>query len=482
MVNPIIPVILCGGSGSRLWPMSRENFPKQLLPLASSRSLLQDTLARFADPGEFARPMIVTNEALRFSVADEASRVRADGVTIVLEPVARNTAPALAAAALLAAEQDPDAVLLAVPSDHLVADVPAFLDAVRQGAEAARREGRLVTFSIVPTRPETGYGYIRAAAPLPDHAGVRAVAAFVEKPDAEHAAAFLASGDYFWNSGMFLLPARSLIEELGRFAPALLDAVRAAVAVRKDDHDFLRLGAEAFATAPNISIDYAVMEHTARAATVPCSIGWTDVGAWSELWALGDKDEAGNMVLGDVISADTHGCYLRSEGPLVTALGVEDLVVVATSDAVLVIPRDRAQEVKQLVERLRRDKRGEVSDHDTVHRPWGYYQSIHAGDRFQVKRLSIKPGGRLSLQKHYHRAEHWVVVNGTALVTCGEETRLVSENQSIYIPIGTVHRLENPGRLPLNLIEVQSGPYLGEDDIVRLDDVYGRLKVGETSC
>lgn len=470
----ITPVILSGGAGTRLWPLSREQFPKQLLPLAGTHSMIQETLLRFADPARFTAPIVVTNEETRFTVGEQMRAIAMAEGSLVLEPAARNTAPAVTAAALLALESDPAAVLLVVPSDHVIGDVAGFLAQVEMAMPAARDEGRLVTFSIVPTRPETGYGYIRRGEPLANNSAVYSVDTFVEKPDEARARAFLAAGDCFWNSGMFLFSAASFLEEVERHAPEVLTAVRAAVAGRTVDLDFIRLDAAAFSASPSISIDYAVMERTSRAATVPCDIGWTDVGAWSELWRIGKKDENGNTLLGDVLVEQSRNCYVRSEGILTAAVGVENLVVVVTDDAVLVTQRDRTQDVKLIVDRLRREKRSELTTHERVHRPWGYYQTIQKGDRFQVKRLTIKPGGKLSLQKHYHRAEHWVVVNGTALVTRGEETLLFHENESVYIPLGSLHRLENPGKVPLCLIEVQSGGYLGEDDIVRLEDTYGR--------
>lgn len=473
VMSRITPVVLSGGAGTRLWPLSREHFPKQLLPLAGERTMIQETLLRFTDAVRFAPPIVVTNEETRFAVAEQ---MRAAGIAdgrLVLEPAARNTAPAIVAAALLAAGDDPEAMLLVVPSDHVITDPRAFLDLVGTALGAAQA-GRLVTFSIVPTRPETGYGYIRRGEPLADHPGVSAVAAFVEKPDRDKAERFLADGGYFWNSGMFLFSAASFLSEIETHAPEVLRAVRAAVAGRTVDLDFIRLEREAFTASPSISIDYAVMEHTRLAATVPCDVGWTDVGAWSELWRIADKDGAGNVLSGDVVMEDSRDCYVRSEGLLTAAVGVRDLVIVATDDAILVADRNRTQDVKLIVDRLRREKRDELADHRRVHRPWGYFQSIHTGDRFQVKRLTVKPGSKLSLQKHYHRAEHWVVVNGTALVTRGEETFLIHENESVYIPLGTLHRLENPGKVPLSVIEVQSGAYLGEDDIVRIDDTYGR--------
>lgn len=474
ITSKIVPVVLSGGAGTRLWPMSRENYPKQLLPLAGPKPMLEETLGRFANPEQFAAPIVVTNEALRFIVAEQ---IRAAGFAaqgLLLEPSARNTAPAVAAAAFFAAEKDPEAVLLVVPSDHVIAKPKEFA-ALAAAALPAALAGSLVTFSIVPTHPETGYGYIRRGKPLDGADGLFEVAAFVEKPDRAKAEQFLATGEYTWNSGMFLFSAKHYLSELETHAPEIYAAVKEAVAGRSVDQDFVRLAAEPFGKAPSISIDYAVMERTQRAVTVPCSVGWTDVGSWAELWAIADKDENGNALVGDVVAVDSHDCLIRSERTLTATIGVKDLIVVVTDDAVLVTTRDRAQDVKLAVDRLKADKRSEQHTHNRVYRPWGFYQSLHMGERFQVKRLTVKPGAQLSLQQHYHRAEHWVVVNGTALVTRDDETLLLRENESIYLPIGAKHRLENPGKVPLNLIEVQSGGYLGEDDIVRFTDVYGRV-------
>ncbi|NUB24865.1 mannose-1-phosphate guanylyltransferase/mannose-6-phosphate isomerase [Azospirillum brasilense] len=470
----IHPVILSGGAGVRLWPMSREQYPKQFLPLCSERSMLQDTAGRVSDAARFADPLIVCNQEHRFVIAEQMRQTGRGTARIVLEPVGRNTAPAAAVAALIVAEQDPDGQILLLPADHAIQDQDAFLQAVAT-ASAAAASGHLATFGIVPTAPETGYGYIRRGGAVEGHGGAFRVAAFVEKPPREQAERYLAEKDFFWNSGMFLLPVRQYLAELERWAPAVLEACRTALARGRSDLDFFRLDEEAFAASPNISIDYAVMERTEAAAVVPCSIGWTDVGAWSALWEIGVKDQGGNVCHGDAVTWDSRGCYVRSEdGALVALLGMEDTVVVATEDAILVAAKDRAQDIKPLVEHLKTQGRSEPLLHRRVHRPWGFYQSLHAGDRFQVKRLTVSPGARLSLQKHYHRAEHWVVVNGTALVTRGDEQILLRENESVYIPLGTPHRLENPGKVPLNLIEVQSGSYLGEDDIVRFDDHYGR--------
>lgn len=473
-LQQIYPVILSGGSGTRLWPMSREHYPKQLLPLCSDQSMLQDTAARVRDAERFAAPLLVCNQEHRFIIAEQVRQIGLAPRAIMLEPVARNTAAAAAVAALTLTETDPDALLLLLPADHLIRDQDAFLAAVDTAAAVAA-DGRLVTFGIVPRAPETGYGYIRRGTAIAGHAASSAVAAFVEKPSRAVAEKFLATGDYLWNSGMFLFPAGLFLAELERFEPTVLAAARAAITAGSRDLDFFRLDKEAFATAPSTSIDYAVMERTAVAAVVAADMGWTDVGAWSALWEVGQRDADGNVSHGDVLMHDTRNSYVRSESDAVVAVvGLDDTVVVATDDAILVASRDRVQDVKLLVERLKRDGRTEPLTHRKVHRPWGFYQSVHHGDRFQVKRLTVTPGARLSLQKHYHRAEHWVVVNGTALVTRDDEQILLRENESVYIPLGAVHRLENPGKVPLNLIEVQSGSYLGEDDIVRIDDTYGR--------
>lgn len=470
----IYPVLLSGGSGTRLWPMSRERYPKQLLQLVSpERSMLQETVSRVADSARFMPPLVICNEQHRFVIAEQLREIAMAPAGIILEPVARNTAPAAAVAALQIAETDPDGLMLILPADHLIRDLPAFAEAIGRAAEAAARDG-LVTFGIVPSAPETGYGYIERGTALSGLMGVFRVSAFVEKPDRGRAEKFLAGGVHFWNSGMFLFPVRRYIEELRRFEPGILAAAAAALAGASRDLDFVRLDSAAFGEARNLSIDYAVMERTDNAVVVPAELGWTDVGAWSALWDVGEKDADGNVLIGDALSEQSKNCYIRSETVLTTVLGLENAVVVVTDDAVLVAAKDKVQEVKAIVERLKRAGREEPLDHRRVHRPWGFYQHLHSGDRFQVKRLTVAPGCKLSLQKHFHRAEHWVVVNGTALVRRGEEEILLRENESIYLPAGAVHRLENPGKLPLNVIEVQSGAYLGEDDIVRIEDTYGR--------
>lgn len=472
MTDKINPVILSGGVGSRLWPLSRALYPKQLLPLATERTMLQETALRVAEAARFAAPLVVANEEHRFMIAEQLRVVGIDPSAIILEPEGRNTAPAVALAALRLAADDPDALMLVMPSDHVIGDVAAFHGAIEAGARAAAAD-RLVTFGITPERPETGYGYIEAGDTLTD--GVRAVRRFVEKPDAATAAEYLASGRFYWNAGIFLFRAGHYLDELERQAPDILAACRAAMEKAASDLCFIRPDAAAFRASPSNSIDYAVMEKTASAAVVPVSMGWSDVGSWTALWEISPRDGDGNSRWGDVIALDSRNSLLRSEGPAIAALGLDDMVVVATRDAVLVAPKERAQDVKKVVDELARSNRGEHINHVVVHRPWGSYQTADMGDRYQVKRLVVKPGEKLSLQKHHHRAEHWIVVQGTAKVTRNDETIILHENESTYIPIGAVHRLENPGKIPLCIIEVQSGSYLGEDDIVRFDDTYGRV-------
>lgn len=465
----LVPVLLSGGSGTRLWPLSREAYPKQFLPLAGERSLLQQTWLRLQGL-EVAAPLAVANEAHRFIVAEQLREAGCEPAALLLEPVGRNTAPAIAVAALEALQQHgADAVLLVLPTDHVVADAAAFRAAVRAALPAAAA-GRLVTFGVVPQAPETGYGYIKAAAGT----GVRAVERFVEKPDAVRAAQYLAEGDYYWNSGMFLFGAQRYLDELQRQQPAMLEVCREALAAAQRDADFLRLDKAAFEACPADSIDYAVMEKTADAAVLPVDIGWSDLGSWSALWQVAGRDDAGNAHRGDVLALDCRDTYAWSDRRLVALVGLEDIVVVDTDDALLVARKERVQDVKQVTQQLKQDARSEATWHRKVYRPWGAYDSIDADARFQVKRITVKPGATLSLQMHHHRAEHWIVVRGTARVTRGEETFLLGENESTFIPLGTVHRLENPGKVPLELIEVQSGSYLGEDDIVRFEDKYGR--------
>ncbi|MEP4558934.1 mannose-1-phosphate guanylyltransferase/mannose-6-phosphate isomerase [Cobetia amphilecti] len=466
----ITPVIMAGGSGSRLWPLSRQLNPKQFLPLTGEGSMLQETLKRL-EPLEHRAPLLICNEEHRFLVAEQVRQQGVSGARILLEPEGRNTAPAIAVAALHAIAEDPNALLLVLAADHLIRDVAKFHESIGH-ARMLAEHNQLVTFGIVPTHAETGYGYIQRGEGLNDF-GFR-VKRFVEKPDIDTAEDYLASGGYYWNSGMFLFSAQSYLEELERFQPAMVEACRAALAGASQDLDFTRLDAEAFKVCPSDSIDYAVMERTERAAVVPLEAGWSDIGSWSALWDVKEHDAQGNACHGDVMLHDSHGLMVHADHRLVATVGVEDLVVVETKDAVLVAHKDRVQEVKKIVERLKSEGRQEHINHREVYRPWGVYDSIDKGDRYQVKCITVKPGAKLSVQMHHHRAEHWVVVSGTAKVTIGDKTQLVSENESTYIPIGQVHALENPGKIPLELIEVQSGSYLGEDDIIRFNDRYGR--------
>jgi mannose-1-phosphate guanylyltransferase / mannose-6-phosphate isomerase len=466
-----VPVILSGGSGTRLWPLSRQNLPKQFLPLTGSESLFQQTVQR-TRVLRTAAPIVVCSDEHRFLVAEQIRELGIEGAPILLEPAPRNTAPAIALAALQASKTDPDAILMALPADHLIGDVASF-EAAAQHALKLAREGWLVTFGIHPELPETGFGYIRRGAALNDSAF--RVERFVEKPDLATATAYLQSGEYDWNSGMFMFRAGRYLEELRRHAPAMADAAEAAFASARADLDFVRFDKQRFEAIPSDSIDYAVMEKTDRAAVVPVSCAWSDIGSWAALWSASERDGDGNRFEGDVIAMDSKDCLIRAaDRRMVAALGIRDLVVVDTPDAVLIAPRDRVQEVKVLVDKLKADGRPEHLFHRKVYRPWGSYDSLDMGERFQVKRIMVKPGAALSLQKHHHRAEHWIVVSGTAEVTRDDEVFPLSENQSTYLPLGAVHRLRNTGTEPLELIEVQSGDYLGEDDIVRLEDVYGR--------
>lgn len=465
----LTPVIMAGGSGSRLWPLSRELRPKQFLSFSDESTMLQQTLSRLA--GLEQQPSIVIcNEEHRFLVAEQLRQIGAEGGRILLEPVGRNTAPAIALAAIAATQEGEDPLLLVLAADHLIQDVEQFHDSIELAIPLAEQD-YLVTFGVVPTHPETGYGYIHQGDELGQGFKVRR---FVEKPDTDTAATYLSSGEYLWNSGMFLFRASRYLDELGQHQPAMLETCRKAMTNTAHDLDFTRVDATAFAESPNESIDYAVMEKTDRAAVVPLDARWSDIGSWSSLWDVSDKCESGNSCHGDVVHEDTRNTLVRAESRLVATVGIEDLVIVETKDAVLVAHKDKAQDVKKIVQRLKDEQRPEYENHREVYRPWGIYDSVDNGQRYQVKRITVKPGAKLSVQMHHHRAEHWVVVSGTARVTNGERTYLVTENESTFIPVGQVHALENPGVVPLELIEIQSGTYLGEDDIVRFEDNYGR--------
>ncbi|MEW9900011.1 mannose-1-phosphate guanylyltransferase/mannose-6-phosphate isomerase [Chitinivorax sp. PXF-14] len=472
----LYPVVLCGGSGTRLWPLSRAAMPKQFLSLVGQQTMVQETLTRLSGvSSSLGRPIVVCNEEHRFLVAEQLREVGVTPSTIMLEPEGRNTAPAVALAAIKLLQADPDAVMLVLPADHVIRDVTAFHRAIGLAFQAVER-GALVTFGIEPESPHTGYGYIKRGKAMADVSGAYAVERFVEKPNAETAQSFVASGEYAWNSGMFLFQARHYLDELKALRPDIFDACMASMANASNDLDFTRVDAAAFRACPSESIDYAVMEHTTAAVVVPAQIGWNDVGSWSALWDVAEHDANGNACRGDVYLDDVSNSYVRADGRMVTVIGLDDVVVVETADAVLVAHKDRAQDVKHVVNRLNAEKRSESTFHRRVYRPWGSYEGIDAGGRHQVKRITVKPGQKLSLQMHHHRAEHWVVVSGTAKVTCDDSVQLLTENQSTYIPLGAVHRLENPGKLPLDIIEVQSGAYLGEDDIVRFEDIYHREK------
>lgn len=466
----IIPLILAGGSGSRLWPLSRQLYPKQFLPLLGDKTMFQLTIERLKGL-QCGEPIVVCNEEHRFIAAEQIRQLGIEDVSILLEPLAKNTAPAIALAALKILESDENAVVLVMPADHHISDVQAFHAAVKMALKAAE-EGSLVTFGVVPTKPETGYGYIKRGRET--QTGIYTVEKFVEKPDEATAKKYLDEGCYYWHSGMFMFKAKAYLEELKKFEPQIFECCQKAFEKARGDLDFLRIDSETFKKCPSNSIDYAVMEKTDKAKVVPLDAGWSDIGSWASLWEICPKDEGQNSFIGDVIAKDAQNCFVHSEDRLVVALGVKDLIVVDTKDALLVMHKDRAQEIKDIVERLKQENRSEHINHREVHRPWGVYDSIKRGDRYQVKRITVKPGGKLSLQLHHHRAEHWIVVKGTAKVTLEDKTFLVSENESTFVPVGKVHSLENPGRIPLELIEVQSGSYLGEDDIVRLKDKYGR--------
>ncbi len=466
----INPVILSGGSGSRLWPLSRESYPKQFLALTDERTLFQQTALRVGAADLFHPITVVANVEHRFIIGEQLQTAPAKPSAIILEPIARNTAVAVAVAALRLHLGNPEALMLVMPADHLVKDVEAFLVAVRAGSTAAR-EGFITLFGITPADAQTAYGYIRPGETVTD--GVRRVASFVEKPNSARAGALVAQG-CLWNSGIFLMSARTYLDQLEQLEPEVLAAARASLELGSHDLDFVRLDPAALESCPNISIDNAVMERTSLATVVEVDMGWTDVGSWSALWAVGDHDGDGNVLIGAAVTEGSRRCYVRSEGPAVAVLGVDDLIVVATPDAVLVTPKAADQGVKTAVARLQAANHTAATQTVRVHRPWGYYETVHHGERFNVKRMTINPGHKISLQRHYHRAEHWVVVNGAAETTIDGEVRLLRENESVFVPQGSIHRLHNPGKTPLNLIEVASGGYLGEDDVVRLEDVYSR--------
>ena len=472
----LVPVILCGGTGTRLWPLSRATYPKQYWPLAGTggETLLQQTQQRLEGLQGLASPLLICNEDHRFVVAEQMRQIGVSPAAILLEPLGRNTAPAVAVAALQATAGGQDPLLLVLAADHVIRDAAQFRATVEVGVPAAQA-GQLVTFGIVPLGPETGYGYIEASQPLQAELTAPVpICRFVEKPDLATAEQFLTTGRFTWNSGMFLFKASAILAELERLAPEVVSACRSAMEHESPDLDFLRLDREAFTSCPSVALDVAVMEKTDRGAVLPLDAGWSDVGSWSALWETSDQDEDGNVLRGRVISQASRNCYLRSEHRLVVGLGVEDLVVVETDDVVLVAHRDRAQEIKAVVQRLEAAGARESQAHRRIYRPWGSYDGVTEGDRWQVKKIVVNPGASLSLQMHHHRAEHWVVVGGTAVVEKNGVEELVGENQSTYIPLGCRHRLTNPGKIPVELIEVQSGPYLGEDDIVRFEDRYGR--------
>lgn len=474
-MQAIYPVILSGGSGTRLWPLSREMYPKQFIPFFKDdqTSLLGATLTRLHSVAGFQSPILMCNKEHRFLIRDELEKAGIAPHSIILEPVAKNTAPAITVAALVASRLSKNAVIAVMPSDHLIKDVPTFVQAVRDTAAIAAK-GKLALFGITPTEPHTGYGYIRRGAPLAGHANAFDVVSFFEKPDSERAQTYCSDGQHFWNSGIFVLHAETFLEEVGRHEPQVLEAAEASLNAATKDLEFLRLDPKAYAASPSISVDHAVMERTSLAAMYPLSVGWTDAGSWSSLWESSPRDDRGNAVQGDAVLIDSSNCYVHAATSLVSTIGVKDLVIVETSDAVLVADKSRTQDVSRMVTELKRTKRPQHAQHVRNARPWGYFETLNAGTRFQVKLLHVRPGGRLSTQMHHHRSEHWVVVQGTARVVIDGEERLVRENESVFITSTQWHRLENPGKVPLELIEVQLGTYLGEDDIIRSDDVYNR--------
>lgn len=476
-MSVIFPVILSGGSGTRLWPLSRAMYPKQFIRFfrGQNTSFLGATLQRLTGAAGFAAPILLCNNDHRFLIKEEIEQSGIVPKAIILEPVARNTAPAIAVAALAATRESPNAILVVMPSDHAVKDEAKFVAAVKKAAEVAAG-GRLVLFGIKPEEPHTGYGYIRQGAPLANGSGNGAyeVAAFFEKPNLATAETYVSEGGYYWNSGIFVLHAQAFLDEIARFEPAILEAARTALAGADTDLGFLRLEKKAFAASPSISVDYAVMERTKLATMFPIDVGWDDVGSWASLWHIAPRDGDDNYVNGDAVLRDTNGCYIHSERSLVATIGVANLVIVDTPDALLVADKGRSQDVSKIVAELKRSRRKEQEQHLRNYRPWGFFETLNIGSRFQVKKLHVKPGGKLSMQMHHHRSEHWIVVQGTAKVVIGDIEKLVRENESVYIFSTQWHRLENPGKVPLELIEVQIGSYLGEDDIVRTDDIYNR--------
>jgi mannose-1-phosphate guanylyltransferase/mannose-1-phosphate guanylyltransferase/mannose-6-phosphate isomerase len=469
----IIPVILAGGSGTRLWPLSRTLYPKQLIDIYNENTMLQNTVLRLEGIEMLDSPIIVCNEEHRFMTAEQLREIKIDPNAIILEPVGRNTAPAIALAALKAMENKKDPVLLVLPADHVIEKIADFHTAIQAGLGYAGKDN-LITFGVIPDSPETGYGYIKKAQLLEEDTGACKVGKFVEKPDLDTARKYVNSGSYCWNSGMFMFKASTIIEELETHAPDIMTGCKKVIAEGVQDLDFFRVSLEDFKNIPSNSIDYAVMEKTSKSIVIPFDAGWSDLGSFDALWQTGKKDENLNVIKGDVLIHDVKESYINSESSLIAAIGIEKFVIVETKDAILVSPRDRVQDVKKIVKQLKDQNRDESITHRKVYRPWGSYETIDIEPRFQVKRISVKPGAKLSLQKHFHRAEHWTVVSGSAIITKGEKQMLLKEDESTYIPLGTMHRLENPGKIPLELIEVQSGSYLGEDDIVRFDDVYGR--------
>ncbi len=471
----MIPIILSGGSGTRLWPLSRELYPKQFLPLHSDKTLFQETLSRLKKlnlDDHIADPIIVCNEEHRFIVAENIKAIGYKAQNIILEPAGRNTAPAIAAAALIAMQSNDDPILMVLPADHIIENIDAFTSATKTAQELAEK-GHMVTFGIKPTYAHTGYGYIEAGNPIEENANE--ISQFKEKPDKATAEEFIKSGRYLWNSGMFFFKASIYLAELEKHQPDLLKHAKASVENSKNDMDFNRLNKDDFELCPNIAIDYAVMEHTENGAVVGLDANWNDIGSWDSVWEVSEKDENNNLYKGDIIAHNSKNNYIYSKEKLITTLGVENLIIIDTQDALLVADKNSVQDIKLIVNKLKQDNRSEAIHHKTVYRPWGHYTSISKGERHQTKRISVKTGAKLSLQKHHHRSEHWIVVRGTAKVTKGDETFLLSENESVYLPIGVVHALENPGKIDLEIIEVQTGTYLGEDDIIRLEDLYGRL-------